>query len=64
MQQTRKIFILKKKKQCTYYVFSMHIKSDNKLEEKKKVGDQETQSEEWSKTGQDFHVGKNYLPLE
>lgn len=42
----------------------MHIKSDNKLEEKKKVGDQETQSEEWSKTGQDFHVGKNYLPLE
>lgn len=29
----------------------MHIKSDIKLEEKEKVDDQETQSEEWSKTG-------------
>lgn len=55
-RQERKVCVLKEKIDiCPYYVFLCFLSlSDIKLEEKEKVDNQGTHSEECSKTGQDF----------
>lgn len=64
IQQTGKLLKLKEKRNNGHTMSFLCMLSHIKLEEKGKVDDQDTQSENWSKTGQYFHVGNNYLPLE